>query len=530
MANNLYLMSGDNAVSAQEYHYEYESELQKLIADNPHLIDIDQSTGEHPLMLIQREFGTSEDTGLSLDHLFVDRSGVPVIVEVKRAVDTRIRREVVAQVLDYASTASSWDIETLRSLFRETNATNEELLREIDTDEFWDAVGTNLRAENLRLVFAADRIPLRLRNIIEFLDRNMDTISVYGVEIRQFQTADSKLVTSNVLQSSSKQQKASDQPQSIVWGLQSMIERITSDHGIAVANVAKSIIDYVRDTHGLIVRFSKGKVPICRVNISESNGFMNIRSDLSAAVVAFQTSNTAKRLGGEWTQEQVIEVIKQSVPNPNANVNLSNKKWAEVNVAALNSGEKLSAFQSMLSTFVGIMKDNGLVDTTSVSATASSIKWDADSITDRVDSVLGENAALCFSEMFSQTVEHGFRCSFGAGKKFAQLVAHFKGTDWFYTFCCGYRDAWLEIPVDGRKKALLDPSWTEARLREHFSSFPNMNSELRGYIKQTPVNVKIDFRLLTEGDNLATFIQMLISLKDAMQTKGTDSAFISFDS
>jgi len=37
----------------------------------------------------------------SLDHLFLDEAGVPTLVEVKRSSDTRARREMVAQMLDY---------------------------------------------------------------------------------------------------------------------------------------------------------------------------------------------------------------------------------------------------------------------------------------------------------------------------------------------------------------------------------------------------------------------------------------------
>jgi len=42
-----------------------------------------------------------------LDHLLLDQDGIPTFVECKRASDTRIRREVVAQMLDYAATALS---------------------------------------------------------------------------------------------------------------------------------------------------------------------------------------------------------------------------------------------------------------------------------------------------------------------------------------------------------------------------------------------------------------------------------------
>ena len=51
----------------------------------------------------------------SLDHLFLDQEGIPTLVEVKRGTDTRIRREVVGQMLDYAANAIVyWPVEELR--------------------------------------------------------------------------------------------------------------------------------------------------------------------------------------------------------------------------------------------------------------------------------------------------------------------------------------------------------------------------------------------------------------------------------
>ena len=73
-------------------------------------------------VLIRREMGVpSVDGGSaqwSLDHLFLDQDGIPTIVEVKRASDTRIRREVVGQILDYAANGIRyWPVESLRSEF-----------------------------------------------------------------------------------------------------------------------------------------------------------------------------------------------------------------------------------------------------------------------------------------------------------------------------------------------------------------------------------------------------------------------------
>jgi hypothetical protein len=63
-------------------------------------------------MLVRRE---APIANLSLDHLFVDQDAIPTLVETKRGEDTRGRRDVVAQILDYATNAATgWKAEMLR--------------------------------------------------------------------------------------------------------------------------------------------------------------------------------------------------------------------------------------------------------------------------------------------------------------------------------------------------------------------------------------------------------------------------------
>jgi hypothetical protein len=67
-------------------------------------------------LLVSREAALpSEENGSdrwSVDHLFLDQDAVPTLVEVKRSSDTRIRREVVGQMLDYAANAVVyWPVE-----------------------------------------------------------------------------------------------------------------------------------------------------------------------------------------------------------------------------------------------------------------------------------------------------------------------------------------------------------------------------------------------------------------------------------
>ena len=74
------------------------------------------------MALVTREMAVpGEEDGAgrwSLDHLFLDQDAIPTLVEVKRSCDTRIRREVVGQMLDYAANAVAyWPVEEIRAKF-----------------------------------------------------------------------------------------------------------------------------------------------------------------------------------------------------------------------------------------------------------------------------------------------------------------------------------------------------------------------------------------------------------------------------
>jgi hypothetical protein len=138
-------------------------------------------------LLVAREASlpSEEDGGgrWSVDHLFLDQDAVPTLVEVKRSSDTRIRREVVGQMLDYAANAVVyWPVERLRATFEANAAISgrdpDQLVTDLrdgvgDPDGFWGEVQTNLRPGNVRLVFVAGAIPAELRRVIEFLNVQM---------------------------------------------------------------------------------------------------------------------------------------------------------------------------------------------------------------------------------------------------------------------------------------------------------------------------------------------------------------------
>jgi hypothetical protein len=188
-------------VPISEQPYESEAIFQELLAKYPELLLTgDERTPYSGLLLIAREQGVPVEEGggcvYSLDHLFVDQNGVPTLVEVKRRSDTRNRREIVAQMLDYASNGlACWTVDDLRRNFERTCMADgrdpaavlgEFLAAEENQEGFWLRVEENIRDERIRMIFVADEISVELRRIVAFLNRQMRTSEMLAIELRQF--------------------------------------------------------------------------------------------------------------------------------------------------------------------------------------------------------------------------------------------------------------------------------------------------------------------------------------------------------
>ena len=196
MSGSIFVVSEDNKIlELKESKYENEAIFQELIEKYPNILAGDQISPDNPRkwIFIAREMGVpGEDGGNDrwfLDHLFIDQDAIPTFVEVKRSSDTRIRREVVAQMLDYAANATEyWSINTIREKYEQQN---KNICDELEIDEnseelFWSNVENNLNVGKIRLLFVADEIPSSLKRIIEFLNNQMINTEVLGLEIKQF--------------------------------------------------------------------------------------------------------------------------------------------------------------------------------------------------------------------------------------------------------------------------------------------------------------------------------------------------------
>jgi hypothetical protein len=198
MAGPIYHLDGlGNATALENRPYDAEATLQKLLADHPEVLAGEQTdAGRQPKwLLIQREMPVPGEEGgsgkWSLDHLFLDQDAVPTFVEVKRSTNRELRREVVAQMLDYAANAVAyWPPGSIRERFLARCPDADQVFAEFtdteNADKFWQDVDRNLKAGKIRMVFVADEIPPELRRIVEFLNEQMISAEVLAIEVKQY--------------------------------------------------------------------------------------------------------------------------------------------------------------------------------------------------------------------------------------------------------------------------------------------------------------------------------------------------------
>ncbi len=282
--SGLFIESEDGLKPLSEAKVEFEDDLQALVARYPALLsgDDDAAAGRRWL-LIRREQGIAvaegEGARFSLDHLFVDQDGVPTLVEVKRAADTRARREVVAQMLDYAANARFLQAAELRATFEAAQPESDAALRdalgeEVEPDELWQRAATNLEQGNLRLVFLADRIPRELRVLVEFLNEQLRTMEVLAIEVSTFEADGTRVLRAKTIgQTQAAQAVKGPRAPKGPWTKEEWLDSLSEQGGAASRGVVERLLAFA-ERRGLVVRFGKRPNGSLQLGLERSNAFI----------------------------------------------------------------------------------------------------------------------------------------------------------------------------------------------------------------------------------------------------------------
>lgn len=210
----VYTLNSDGSTEAMSrIHCTNEDlELQRILEINPDLVPGDQINPSDPRrwLLIRREMPVPDpgtgDNRWSIDLFFVDQDAMPTFIECKRYKDTRAKREVVGQMLEYAANGHYyWSKDEIRAYAEESAKKNdltlEEHLKRLQPDEtesieiFFQRVQDNLREGQVRLVFFMEEAPAELKSVVDFLNKQMERSEVLLVEARQYEHDQRKIVT-----------------------------------------------------------------------------------------------------------------------------------------------------------------------------------------------------------------------------------------------------------------------------------------------------------------------------------------------
>jgi hypothetical protein len=262
-----------------ETPYARELDLQEALADHPALLAGDQMNPVSPrrFVLATSEAGIaiSEASGnvFSLDLLFLDQDAIPTLVEVKRGTDTRLRREVIGQLLEYAANVCAfWSAEKIRSAYESTCSKRQLNPQQNvedclgvhgidDYESFWQAVRLNLERQQLRLVLVADKIGVETLRIVEYLNRQMATTDVFAIAVPQYAGGSVRAVAPRVLNPSLVEldrKKAAASPRGELWTRQRFYEQLEGRGALGTVAVFAQIERWAEERDSVEVAFGRG--------------------------------------------------------------------------------------------------------------------------------------------------------------------------------------------------------------------------------------------------------------------------------
>lgn len=140
--------------------------------------------------------------------LFIDKDGLLTIAETKLRKNREARREVVGQIIEYASYVTQWTVDNVYRIanqyFSKSNkvplklkgSTLERVMEEVVGNEFSDddfrsEIAQNLKDGRIRLIIAVDKLIEPLRATVTFLN-SRSTFDILLLQVSDFEESESK--------------------------------------------------------------------------------------------------------------------------------------------------------------------------------------------------------------------------------------------------------------------------------------------------------------------------------------------------
>lgn len=172
--------------------------LQAVLDAAPELLPLDDIDDrlELPLVSLGREISTPVG---AIDNLFISRNGYLVVVETKLWRNAEARRQVVAQLIDYAAHVGSWSYSDVQKVLERAGIAKDKSLWQlvdpvgVEEHEWIDQVSNNLARGRMTLLVVGDGIRSETESLAEIVgSRPESQFRLALVEMRVFKLAEER--------------------------------------------------------------------------------------------------------------------------------------------------------------------------------------------------------------------------------------------------------------------------------------------------------------------------------------------------
>ncbi|MFC1940651.1 hypothetical protein ACFLXO_08245 [Chloroflexota bacterium] len=314
------LIEGDRVTPVDEREFPDESKLQDYIEQYPSLIPLsDVIEGASPLLCIGREVPAGWGF---IDLLFIDQDGLLTIVETKLRRNREVRREVIGQIIEYASYVIQWNAEEVFRIANEYfsvsdtvppehknnslgNIMNTILGEEFSQEDFRNKIEQNLNNGRIRLIIGVDQLIEPLRAIVTFLN-SYSNFDILLLQVSDFEESKEKRILIPLLFGYAKKSTGGDSPRGR-WDKDKFLNKAKDTCGTETAEVLSKIYEF---SEKIADRVTWGT----GVNVG-SFTFRKLQHGVPVSIFTVQTDGVLYINFGEMKVKEVDENVVASFAN-----------------------------------------------------------------------------------------------------------------------------------------------------------------------------------------------------------------------
>jgi len=256
---------GQNSEKFEKTEFENEDKVQQLIHENIENLPFYGQNEELRLLSISREFSTKHGP---IDVLAIDENGDIYVIEAKLHKNST-RREIVAQVIDYAS--AMWaDYKNFDRFENQLNQRTGQNLRDFiknsdvfsglgedDLDTLVDKIKRNLAVGNFKFVLVMDELDEQLTNVIDFINSEC-SFSIYAVTFDYYNPEGLEIIIPNVYgREAEKSSRIKSSSSRKKWDENSFFEDLRKKIPNYIEQ-ARKLYDFSKETPNCRIKFGSG--------------------------------------------------------------------------------------------------------------------------------------------------------------------------------------------------------------------------------------------------------------------------------